>query len=295
MENNSRRSFLKKTIAAFALLPASAYALKRRPYATIENVKRARGNTADACDIFDALCAPENASMFKSAVLCDFSELSDSSDEEMSKNAALEKFCKAGEGFKYCARVPAHLSIPKYLDEVLARGKCAAISLFISSLSDVSSEPFMFALKKASEHKKPVYLFAKKKGGEFSLEMGDMLVAGAVMALAESGIFKNLEDLKIILPHSGASLLSSLAAKGVEIGDGGICAPFMSKVFYLLDGEIPGEFFNLIKTVAPLSQFLFASSGCGVGAVGRFERLPLSEAWFKRISSENAKALFGHF
>lgn len=291
MENSSRRGFLKKAIAAFALLPASAYALKRRPYATIENVKRARGNSAKIEDVFDALCAPENASIFKSAVVCDFSELSESADAEISKNAALEKLCAARGGLKYCARIPASLSVPKYLDEVLARGNCAAISLFVSSLGDVSSEPFMFALKKASERKKPVYLFAKEKGGEFSLENGDMLVARSVLALAESGIFKNLESLKIILPHSGAALLSGLAARGVERG-GGVFAPFMSKVFYLLDGEIPGEFFNLIKTVVPASQFLFASFKDGAGALGRFESLPLSEADFKRILSENAKEAF---
>lgn len=295
MENSSRRDFFKKTImalAAFALLPQSASALKRRPYATLENVKRARGNVASGADIFDALCAPENASMFKSAIICDFSALSESSDAEISKNAALLKFCKGGGELKYCARISSGLSVPKYLDEVLSGDKCAAISLFVSSLKDASSEHFIFALKKASEAGKPVYLFANVKGGEFSLETGDMLLAQCVMNLAESGIFKNFEGLKIILPHSGAALLSSLAMRSVESGDGGIYAPFMSKVFYLLDGEIPDEFFNLIKTVVPSSQFLFASSNGGAGAIERFESLPLSEAWFKRISSENAKSLF---
>lgn len=295
MKNTSRRSFFKKSLTAFtaiALLPVSSFALKRRPSATLENIKRARGNVVKKEDVFDAFCAPQNSSIFKQAIVCDFSKVSESLDIEISKNSALDSFCKDKPNLKFCARIPSHLNVPKYLGEVLAKEKCGAIALSVTSLADVSTEPFIFALKKASEYNKPVYIFPNSSGSEFSSEIGDMLVGQAILKLVENGIFKNLPKLKVVVSNSGSALLSSLASKGVECGDGGFYAPFMSNIFYLLDGYINEEFFDLIKTTVSSSQFLFASFKDGANAISRFESLSMTDEQFRRASFENAKLLF---
>ncbi len=286
---------MKKSLTAFAaltLLQSSSFALKRRPSATLDNIKRARGNVAKKEDVFDALCSPQNSSFFSSAVICDISDISESLDAEMAKNSALDGYCRGKSNLIYCARIPSHLNVPQYVTEVLAKEKCAAIALSVTSIADSSSEPLIFALKKAAEAGKPVYLFATIEGGQFSTEIGNMLVAQSILKLAQNGIFKNLPDLKIVASGSGAALLASLAKNGVESGDGEIYAPFMKNVFYLLDGYVNEEFFSAIKDTVPSSQFLFASFKDGANALSRFENLPLSENQFRRISFDNAKSLF---
>ncbi|MBO7521716.1 MAG: twin-arginine translocation signal domain-containing protein, partial [Opitutales bacterium] len=205
MKAYSRRNFLRKLAAgpaAAAMLANSAFALKRRPVDTMETMRRARGNVAAGAQICDAFGLPKSAGMFDCGIVGDALFEAKSAEEIRAKNSELASFCQNLKTAKFCAEIPLDSGSQKYLDELLANPKCAAVSVRVAKGEDAAGAEFLNLLEKSARGGRPVYIFAKPGGGKFAREIADMEIAKAVLLLLEGGAFEKFAGLKIVLPNA---------------------------------------------------------------------------------------------
>ena len=270
--------------AAAAVFAGPAFAVKRRPTDTLDNMKRARGNVAKIEKIFDSQRGfgfekRRSASEIAGAVLADF---------KPEKNAEMAEYCKssAAKNIKYCAFLGGAAS---GAEKFLADEFCAAVSVGVprQPREILNLEP-VFAMAAAA--KKPVYIlheiFADKNSADAAFAGAG--AAKALFYLIESGIFRRLPELKIVLQSAGAEdFILKYISRGRELP-----REIFQNIFYLLDSCPDKKILNLILGAAPKTQFLFASGLGGENSPGALEEAGIGESVFEGALYRNAYALF---
>ena len=270
--------------AACAAFAGSAFAVKRRPADTLDNMKRARGNVAKIEKIFDSMRGfdfekRQGAAGIAGAVLADF---------KPEQNSEMPEYCKANaaKNIRYCAFLGGAAS---GAEKFLAGEFCAALSVSAprNPREILNLEP-IFA--RAAAAKKPVYIlneiFADKNSADAAFA-GES-AAKAVFYLIESGIFGRAPELKIVLQSAGAeAFIIKNISRGTELP-----REISKNIFYLLDLCPNKKILNLILGAAPKTQFLFASGLGGENSPEALEEAGISESVFDGALYKNAYALF---